>query len=81
VDSFSGIRYAQPPLGALRFRPAQPIVKSFGAATASAFGSPCLQDGPPFDPNQHPNPEAPPGNEYNHPSLYIVHTFWPAATL
>jgi para-nitrobenzyl esterase len=59
VDSFRGIPYALPPIGNLRFRPAQPIVNRFGAADATQFGSPCLQQGPPFDPNEHPNPEAP----------------------
>eukprot|EP01065_Artemidia_motanka_P017567 TRINITY_DN2100_c1_g1_i1.p1 TRINITY_DN2100_c1_g1~~TRINITY_DN2100_c1_g1_i1.p1 ORF type:complete len:600 (+),score=117.54 TRINITY_DN2100_c1_g1_i1:120-1802(+) len=43
-ESFLGIPYAQPPVGDLRFRPAQPV-KPWAPKTlsATAFGHPCYQ--------------------------------------
>src|SRR5688500_7399582 len=39
-----GIRFAQPPLGALRWKPPQPITLT-GSVDASEFGRPCTQPG------------------------------------
>lgn len=41
VDSFLGIPYAQPPVGALRWRPPQPAKPWSGVRAATAYGNRC----------------------------------------
>jgi para-nitrobenzyl esterase len=43
TESFRGIPYARPPIGALRFRPPQPAASWKGVRDAKKFGPPCLQ--------------------------------------
>ena len=43
VEAWRGVRYAKPPVGALRFAPAQPIVPWTGVLNATAFGNACVQ--------------------------------------
>ncbi|TFL04158.1 Alpha/Beta hydrolase protein [Pterulicium gracile] len=44
VESWLGIRYAQPPVTELRFRAPQPLTRTFaGVQNASTFGNACLQ--------------------------------------
>jgi hypothetical protein len=62
ADSFKGIPYAKPPLNELRFAPAQMSGAWEGTFDATKFGAPCLQT-PASDPNQFPDPEAPPPAE------------------
>ncbi|NOW47454.1 para-nitrobenzyl esterase [Novosphingobium sp. SG751A] len=56
VQAFKGMRYAAPPVGALRFRPPQPVQKWTQVADAAQFGAAAIQsDGQndmPFD-EQH----------------------------
>src|SRR5262249_39765532 len=40
-----GVPYAQPPVGALRFKPPQPVQAWNNAKTAQAFGGACIQAG------------------------------------
>jgi carboxylesterase type B len=48
VEIFSGINYAQPPVGQLRLRPAQPITPLKGLVDATKVAPTCPQyDGPP----------------------------------
>jgi para-nitrobenzyl esterase len=44
VDAFLGLPYAAPPIGALRWRPPQPVVVWSGPRSAQAIGNDCLQD-------------------------------------
>lgn len=41
VDSFLGIPYAQPPVGALRWRPPQPATSWSGVRAATSYGNRC----------------------------------------
>ncbi len=43
VNAFKGIAYAQPPVGALRWRPAQPIAPFAAMFKADKFGPACIQ--------------------------------------
>jgi para-nitrobenzyl esterase len=43
VRAFKGIPFAAPPLGDLRWRPAQPVVKWDGVRKADTFGNVCTQ--------------------------------------
>lgn len=43
VDAFLGLRYAAPPTGERRFRPAQPAEAWEGVADATGYGAPCMQ--------------------------------------
>ena len=43
VKRFLGIRFAQPPVGPLRFRPAQPFTATEPETLALDFGPSCLQ--------------------------------------
>jgi para-nitrobenzyl esterase len=51
INAFKGIPYAQPPVGALRWAPPQPM-KWQGERAAKEFGLPCLQ---PTTPDGRPN--------------------------
>jgi para-nitrobenzyl esterase len=43
VRVFKGIPFAAPPLGALRWKPPQPVVAWSGVKTADTFGAQCMQ--------------------------------------
>jgi para-nitrobenzyl esterase len=43
MESYLGIPYAKPPVGALRWQPAQPVDGLEGTFDASAFGPICMQ--------------------------------------
>jgi len=66
VARFAAIPYAVPPLGNRRFTPAElsetPWNSGSGKLDGMRFGTPCLQ-APAGDPNEHPDPEAPPPSE------------------
>ncbi|MBW8858092.1 MAG: carboxylesterase family protein, partial [Bradyrhizobium sp.] len=47
--AFLGIPYAAPPLGALRWKPPQPVARWDGVRPAHAFSPQCLQAGRPDD--------------------------------
>ncbi|RKP53772.1 carboxylesterase family protein [Pararobbsia silviterrae] len=49
VESFKGIPYAQPPIGALRWRAPQPVHPWQGVKQATAYGKDCLQEPFPGD--------------------------------
>jgi carboxylesterase type B len=44
VEQFPGIPFAQPPVGRLRLKPPQPIIKPMGKVLAQANGNACPQD-------------------------------------
>jgi para-nitrobenzyl esterase len=58
VNVFKGVPYAQPPIGALRWAPPQPI-KWSGERAATSFALPCLQ---PMRPEGKPNGAGVTGN-------------------
>jgi para-nitrobenzyl esterase len=43
VVSFKGIRFAQPPVGELRWKPPQPVAKWQGVRDAVGYGADCMQ--------------------------------------
>jgi para-nitrobenzyl esterase len=43
VTAFKGIPYAAPPVGALRWKPPQPVARWDAVRSAAAYGSPCPQ--------------------------------------
>lgn len=45
VESYRGIPFALPPLGALRFAPPVPATQNFGTYDATRFGYACPQTG------------------------------------
>ena len=47
-DRFLGLRYAQPPVGALRWQPPQRVAAGFGLIDATQFGPHCPQIASPF---------------------------------
>ena len=65
ADAFLGIPYARPPVGDLRFAPAQPPTPWNGTRNASSYGAPCYQTAGVWeqDPNEHPDPSAPKPSE------------------
>ena len=49
VESYKGIPYSQPPVGALRWQPPQPVKSWSGERQAVNYGNDCLQDPFPGD--------------------------------
>ncbi len=47
-DRFLGLRYAEPPVGQLRWQPPQPLPHGFGLINATQFGNHCPQPASPF---------------------------------
>jgi para-nitrobenzyl esterase len=73
VNVFKGVPYAQPPIGALRWAPPQPI-KWSGERAATSFALPCLQ---PMRPDGKPNGAGVTGNSQED-CLYL--NVWAPAT-
>ena len=48
MDEFLGIRYAAPPVGALRWQPPQPLARALFSHAATRFGPHCAQIATPF---------------------------------
>lgn len=46
LDIFRGVRFAQPPTGALRWRAPEPLKRWPGIVSAASFGPPCMQSAP-----------------------------------
>ena len=64
VTSFKGIPFAQPPVGALRWRPTQAVKPWTGVRNATAYGADCMQE--PF-----PGDAAPLGVQSAEDCLYV----------
>jgi para-nitrobenzyl esterase len=66
VAAFKGIPFAAPPIGALRWKPAQPVPAWSGVRAGDKFGAVCMQ---PHQPQRIPNnravdlPDSPPMSE------------------
>lgn len=81
VREFLGIPYAAPPVGDLRWQPAQEHARWQGVRDATAFGSPCPQTAGLFGPgstnedclflNVYTPPNARPGDRY--PVMFWIH--------
>ncbi len=64
VVAFKGIPYAQPPVGALRWRAPQPVKPWTGVRQATAYAHDCMQ-------NPFPNDMAPPVQPTSEDCLYL----------
>src|SRR5262249_5566541 len=57
VRVFKGIPFAAPPVGALRWKPPQPVVAWSGVKAADRFGAPCMQPPAPIGSLDGPAPQ------------------------